>query len=88
MEICEEYFTLVERLIKVDNYRDMAMILDIGFSGLEIVKEYSEKVEFGVENKIEKYKREIERLEKQNNEIIIGYNNKAQEKKKQMCEVI
>ena len=79
MEICEEYFTLVERLIKVDNYRDMAMILDIGFSGLEIVKEYSEKVEFGVENKIEKYKREIERLEKQNNEIIIE-RKKAEEK--------
>jgi hypothetical protein len=43
MNINNAYEPLVERFIAVDNYEKMKTILDVGFSGLEVIEKYYEK---------------------------------------------
>lgn len=75
IKIGRAFIPLVERFIKVDNYEKMKSILDIGFSGIDMIDRYS-KIQnsmFGsnvvLQEEINKYKDEIKNLEIKNNEI-------------------
>lgn len=75
MEINKILQPLVTRFINVNNYDKMKSILDIGFSGVEMIEKYSKLKNENVDSiilfqeEIKKYKVQMEKLENRNNEI-------------------
>jgi DNA repair exonuclease SbcCD ATPase subunit len=59
------FIPLIERLLKVDNYDKMKVVLDIGFSGMKMVDKYCENQHTNIvlDKEIDKYKDEIQNLE-------------------------
>lgn len=75
IKIGKAFIPLVERFIQVDNYDKMKSILDIGFSGIDMIEKYSKMQNINFESnvifqeEIKKYKLMIKEIENKNLEI-------------------
>ena len=65
LKMNKAYVPLIERLLKIDNYDKMKIVLDIGLSGMEMVDKYCENQHTNIvlDKEIDKYKEEIRDLE-------------------------
>lgn len=88
MEINTAYYPLVKRLVDVDNYEKMKCIIDIGFSGIDVIEKYYSSQLYtsndniyiqqvkSLQEKIEKMRLNMDEIyEKHTNEKEIIHNN-------------
>ena len=71
LKMNKAYVPLIERLLKIDNYDKMKIVLDIGLSGMEMVDKYCENQHTNIvlDKEIDKYKEEIRELEEKTMKI-------------------
>lgn len=71
IKILKPFVPLVERLIKVDNYDKMKSILEIGFSGIDVIDKYykNSKTSMVLSDEMNVLKEQIDELERVNIEM-------------------
>ena len=82
IKLVKAYKPLITKFLKVDNYDKMKSILDIGFSGIDIIEKYYKNSNSSLilSDEMMKMKKQLEELEKMNIEIKKEKNTLEEEK--------
>lgn len=87
IKLVKAYKPLITKFLKVDNYDKMKSILDIGFSGIDIIEKYykNSNSSLVLSDEMNILKKQLEELEKMNNEVKKEKNVLEEEKH---CEIM